>query len=353
MTNKATTLAIGILASLGTLQAVPQAPVQNTTGFTSITLTPGYNAVSISLVNTAVFSGGVITPSGVTGSSIVNVAGGTDLNMGAPLDAGKLYYLEILRVPGTVDCLGARFEVNVAATKLSANNTVTLNLGSPTNTATAVPDLSGCSFVIREHVTVLQVFGGQGNVLLQGATDPQNADQVLFFDRVSRSYRTYWLRNNSGVTQWRSLNPADADEYSGMPIRPGEGLLVLRRAGALTLRHTGTVRTTPFRHALPAGPALVSHGSPADRTPAMGDMTVAAGWKGTGSSGSADVVQIWDGTSFHSYWLRANTSGSTQEWRSVVPTDATDYTNANLLHGDEAMFINSRQAAQRLVDLRN
>lgn len=353
MIKKTAILAAGITAFWGTLQAVPHVPTLNTTGFTSIALTPGYNAVSISLVNTAVFSGAVLTPSGVTAPNLVNVSG-SGLDMGTPLNASKLYYLEVLgTLPGSPDCLGARFEVNVAATKASANNTVTINLGSPTNTSASVPDLSGCSFVIREHVTLLQVFGGAGNNLLHSATVTEDADRILFFDPATRTYRSYWLRNNAGASQWRSTNLTDTTEYSGLPIRPGEGLLVFRQStpGAVTLRHSGTVRRTPFRWVLPTGPSLVSHGAPADRTPATGDLIMEKGWKGTGSSGASDHFQIWNGMSFDSYWLRANAAGSVEQWRSTQPGNTTDYMNSGLLHGDKALFINSRQDAQRLVRL--
>lgn len=361
MTKKTALLAAGLIAFSGALHAVPHVPVLNTSGFTSIALTPGYNPVSISLVNAAMATSSVVTPNGITGTTVVRIAGGnpnftTPTNMGAALDANKLYYLEVVKTAvGSPDCLGARFELNVAATKTSANGTVTIDLASPTNTAAALPDLSGCSVVIREHVTVFQVFGGQGNALLQSATGPENADHILFFDPATKAYRTYWLRNNSGTLQWRSLSFTDTADYSGLPIRPGEGLFVYRQTspGAVTLRHYGMVRTTPFRWALPAGPSLVSHGAPADRTPTTSDMVTVKGWKGAGASGGADHFQIWGGSSFQAYWLRANASGSTQQWRSITPADTTDYMNSNLIHGDKAMFINSRQRAQRLVDLQN
>jgi hypothetical protein len=326
----------------------------NTVGFTSITLAGGYNPVSVSMVNRATLVGAVVTPSGMTGSG-VTVAGET-LNVGSRLDANKQYYLEITATtPSTLSSTGARFELDVAATKASEDDTITLDSSSPTNTITPLPDLSGCSFVVREHVTLAQVFGGLGNLLLHGSTAPSTADQIQFLDSALGDFSTYWLREESGgaIVQWRSLNGSDNTDYSTLPILPGVGVFVYRQpsAGAVTLRHTGHLRMTPFRRTLPQGFSLVSHEAPVDHTPSSGDMILTNGWKGAGAASAADQIQLWNGTGFDTYWFRANTSGSTQQWRSLSPADTTNYMTSPLLNGDKAILIRTQQpGAQHVVD---
>ena len=330
-----------------TTPAQPHASTVGVTGFTSITLGGGFNAVSVSLLNKNAFVGAVLSPNGQAGNVLTLV--GADLDFASLLTAGKSYYLEV-RSPGVN--AGARFEVDVAASRASANEKVTLLASSPTNTSTLIPNLSGCSVVIREHVTLSQVFGGLGNVLLQGGTASASADQVWFLNSATRAYKTYWLRVDDGgaTVEWRSLTLADTTDYSSLPIRPGVGVFVFRQSTTpLTLRHMGMVRQTPFLWALPQGFSLVSLHAPVDGSFASMNLVKAGGWKGGGSAAAADQLQIWNGTLFQTYWFRANYAGTTQEWRALSPADTTNYLNAPaLLHGDKAVIIHTQEVgAQR------
>ena len=340
--------AIAALSSLGFMHGQPHSSTVGITGFTSVTLNVGYNPVSISLLNRSAFVGAVATPTGQTGG--VLTLSGEDLNFNNLLTLGKAYYLEV-RSAG--ENAGDRFEVDVAATKASANAQVTLLASSPTNTATPIPDLSGLSVVIREHITLSKIFGGVGNVLLQGAAAAALADQVLFFDNATNSYVTYWLRvdNGGAIVEWRSLTPSDTTDYSSLPIRPGVGVFVFRQsATALTLRHLGMVRKDPYLWALPQGFSLVSQPAPVDNSFSSADMVKSNGWNGGGSATSADQVQVWNGTAFLPYWFRANHAGSVQEWRGFSPADMTNYLNTPaLLHGDKAVMIHTQQPTTRRV----
>lgn len=317
------------------------------TGFTSITLEAGFNAVSVSLLNKNTFVGAVVAPNGQTGNIIT--LDGSGLDFSSLLAAGKAYYLEVRSAAANA---GARFEVDVTATRASADERVTLSATSPTNTSSPIPDLSGCSVVIREHVTLSQVFGGAGNVLLDGGASSAAADQVLFLNTATQAYENYWLHvDNGGTTvEWRSLTLADTTDYSSLPIRPGSGVFVFRQSVVpLTLRHMGMVRKHPFRWALPQGFSLVSLPAPVDGSFASMDLNKAGGWSGGGSAAAADQVQIWNGTAFQAYWFRANHAGTVQEWRAFSPADPTNYLNTPaLLHGDKAVIIHTQGAgAQR------
>jgi len=315
-------------------------------GFTSLVLNPGYNAVAISLLNLDVIRGRIANPDGVSGNVVMTTS--TGVNLGAALKASKQYYLEVVgESVNNLGYVGERFEVDVAATIASANATITLKTSSPTNTISPVPDLSDYGFVVREHVTMAQVFGGTGNVKLSGSGLASSSDQVLFFDNATGGFTTYWFRANAQATDvsWRSTTDGDTTDYSNMAIRPGIGLFVYRQpsAGAITLTMAGAVRNTAFRNPLPAGYTLISPPAPMKHSPAVANMVAANGWKGSGSASAADQVHVWTGRAFDAYWFRANTTGTIQEWRNTNDADSANHMNDALFPSGKAIFVRKLQ----------
>lgn len=313
-------------------------------GFISIDVQPGYNAVGPNLVNASIFQGGVASTSG---STITYSTTGTTVNLSTVLNASKRYYLEITKPnPSAATYLGDVLEIDVAATIASANNVVTIKAASYNTLTTPLPDLTGYSAAIRPHVTIGQAFGTLGNILLKGAGSSGSADRVLFFDRASGGFTTYWFRANAGgtIAEWRSLDSADTTDYSSMSIEPGIGVFVVRQPGnpAVKISFLGSVRTNDLRKPLAQGFNLLAQAIPSNHSPAMLNMTKAGGFTGAGSSASADRILFYEPVtgSYTSFWFRANASGSIQEWRSTNPEDTTNYMNSTtFFDGAKAVFL--------------
>lgn len=346
------TRSLPLLATLLTLQTTGLAVTTSSSsapqGSNKVDITAGYTAASVAHLNPVVFATRVGNPNGVSGSTLTIAGTGSALT--GLLNVSKAYYLEaVTEGLNATGFVGERFEVDVAATLAANGSQIVLSTSSPTNTRATVPDLSDYSIVVREHVTLSQVFGGLGRVLLKGSGSASTADQVSFFDNATNSFQTYWLRANAGntVVQWRSLSASDATDYSNLPIRPGVGVFIYRQpsAGPTSLRLEGLVRMNAFKMPLPAGFSLISPPQPIPFSPALGDMLKTNGWTGSGSASTADQVNLWTGTGFDSYWFNANVSGSIQKWLSTNAANTTDSMNdATFFKAGQAIMVQKQSA---------
>lgn len=336
-----------LMAGMGLLMTATspgQTANTNPVGFVTLSIQPGYNAIGPAMVNPPVFQS---TVAGATGSSITFSQGATAVNLAGLLQPNTRYFVEISG-PGTnfATYVGDVMEVDVAATIASANNVLTVKLAGFNTLNAPLPDLTGYSAMIRPHVTIGQVFGTLGNILLKGSGSAGSSDQVLFYDRATGGFTAYWFRANAGgtIAQWRSLDGADTTDYSTLPIEPGAGVFVLRQAAnpAVDISFTGAVRTNDLQQPLASGFNLVAPALPVGHSPAMLKMNVAGGFIGAGSAGSADQILFLDPATggYATYWFRANGSGSVQQWRSLDASNPMDYMNdTTLFEGTKAMFI--------------
>lgn len=342
-----------ISMSLGAISVSAETTVETKpVGYTTLEINPGYNAVSVSMVHEPILTAVVAETYGESEDTIP-MAETSPANIGDLLVSTKKYYIEVIGVGSkTVNYVGDRFEVDVAGTIASANRELKILPGDATNTKAELPDLSGYEILIREHMTLAQVFGGLGNMKLKGAGSIASADHIRLYDRASGDFITYWLRANAQETsvQWiKASTPADlVTDYSNMPIRPGVGLFVYRLTSRalVNIRHKAGVRTTPFRQPLPVGFSFLSNPIPVDHSPFKRLMNVANGFKGAGSVASADLVRQWNGTDYNQYYLRANANATIQEWRSTNASDTALYQNVtDFFHGDHSFFIYKQVAA--------
>lgn len=336
------------LASFSCLAA--QESVSDPVGFTTLDLPTGLSEVSISIVNPAILTSRVAATAGVSGN-VITLGQGAPANVAPRFDPTKKYYLEITGA-GAYDLgyVGDRFEVDVAATIASANNTLTVQTPSITNTMETVPNLSDYRLLVREHVTMFQVFGGLGKMLMKGSPSLTASDQVHFFDNATNLWVLYWLRSNAAATivQWRHMDANDTTDYTHMPIPPGVGVYVHRQpsAGPLKLYHVGAIRTNPFRQPLPAGKSLLSHPVPVDHSITQRQMFRYNGFTGTASYSAADQIHILrSALLYDGYYYRANASGSVQEWRNVEQADTAPYHNVpDFFKANRSFFIKKMTA---------
>jgi hypothetical protein len=256
-------------------------------------------------------------------SSALTVSGSS--NVGALLTSTEPYYVEVKS--GASE--GARLDVDVAATIAAANGTVVVNTASVNNTdslSTISAGLAGASFALRKHVTLDDVGKSITGLTAGGAGV---GDEILLLDAASGGFQTY-LRRSS--TSWRDANNTTVNT---LPIAPGTGIIVNKRAVAGSLTTSGSVRANNFSLNTVAGYQLITLGYPLDRSPNdIGADVAANGWT-SGSSGDSFMLLNSAG-GFDRYLYRNATS-----WRDANNTTVT--TTKFLVSGDS--YVLFRNAA--------
>lgn len=308
MTNLAA--ALTLITSLGSVQAQTSS-YSDIVGYETKALPANtYTSIGINLMNPDLLVSSIASAS----STALSVSGSS--NVGALLTSTEPYYVEIKS--GSAE--GARLDVDVAATIAAANGTIVINAASYNNTdplSSISGSLAGASVALRKHVTLNDV-GASITGLTAGASG--TGDEILLLDAASGGFQTY-LRRSS--TTWRDANNTTVNT---LPIPPGTGIIVNKRAVAGSLTTTGSVRANNFALNTVAGYQLVTLGYPLDRSPNdIGADNVANGWT-SGVTGDSFMLLNSAG-GFDKYLFRTSTS-----WRDANNTTVT--TTKFLVSGD-------------------
>jgi len=232
------------------------------------------------------FTGTADAGSPLNAINVTGSAGGA--NVAAVLAAGQCVFVEVISGPME----GHRFAVNAAG---SNADTIALTPGSPLNTQTPIPDLSGAAFVVRSAWMFNDLFP---SALFQSGVDPNSADNLLSFNPDTQQWTTYYLADTGGS----GIYWVDSSDGAPLPanqnarcIDPCEGLFVHRRGAALAVPTFGVVRENDFACPLPAGYALLGGGYPMDQSYTGRGMTIANGFDGDMDLRMADQVLFWAG----------------------------------------------------------
>lgn len=310
-------------------------------GAVMFTIEPGYNPIGITFVNQHVDAGLISSNTG----TVITVSAAAN-NIGSKLDSEKSYYLEITgRGDGEPSAYeGDRFELAVTSTISSANNTITIDTAFSGNTIPgALPNLAGCTYVIRPHLTIKQVFGTGETAKLNGTNSQTTADKVHLYPSGSSSFVTYWYAKAGSVDQWRQgSTPSDS-----VRILPGTGVFVQRLEQTSTdVIIAGAIRTNHFAQPLTAGLNFVAEGRPLASSPSSRQMldTGATPWNGTNSVTTADRIIMWDGETWNDvYWYAK--AGAINDWLNTATGTAGRYKDEAFLAHTESYFIFRQQAA--------
>jgi len=302
--------ALTLIASLGSVQAQTSS-YSDIVGYETKALPANtYTSIGINLMNPDLLVSSITS----TSSTALSVSGSS--NVGALLTSTEPYYVEIKS--GSAE--GARLDVDVAATIAAANGTILINAASYNNTdllSSISGSLAGASVALRKHVTLNDV-GASITGLTAGSSG--TGDEILLLDAASGGFQTY-LRRSS--TTWRDANNTTVNT---LPIPPGTGIIVNKRAVAGSLTTTGSVRANNFALNTVAGYQLVTLGYPLDRSPNdIGADNVANGWT-SGVTGDSFMLLNSAG-GFDKYLFRTATS-----WRDANNTTVT--TTKFLVSGD-------------------
>jgi len=313
-------LAIGGAFATSSLSA--QTVTTNPVGAVTTSLNTGLTLVGLTMVNPASYTG-VVTANTVTQITTTSAA-----NFQSLLSSSDLYYVEI--TSGLYE--GDRFDVDTAATVAAAGSVLTLKSDSSNNTVALIADvLNGSSFVVRKHIT-LNSLSASVSPAFAGNNSAGSADQVIFYDRVSSSFKTYFLRSDN-IT-WRQTGFQDSVGASTV-IPPGVGVFIRRANGATTLTQVGEVRTNDFALPLYSGLSLLASGYPITYSPSALNATATTGWFGSNSASSADQIITFSNATngYSTFFLRSD--GLT--WRQTGFQD--DVASAQLISFDTGFWV--------------
>jgi hypothetical protein len=175
-----------------------------------------------------------------------------------------------------------------------------LNLATGTN---------GTSFEIIPGDTLGTFFGTTNTLVLQGATDPQQADIVQVWGGaawLNFYYNTTWQR-------WaRDTDLISDPSRNSFLLRADRGVMITRRgATALELAVTGRVLNTPQRafHTR-SDNALTFLATMQASDTTLGGLALQSGtrslnWKGDADAANADILLVWSGATWFSFFYNS------------------------------------------------
>lgn len=315
-------LGAAFTASSLSAQSVSTAPV----GAVTKTINVGLNSVGITLLNPDL----VVASASANTATSITLTGVT--NVGALLTAGLPFYVEA--VSGPLE--GERFDVDTAATIASANGIVTLATSANNTFALAADNAVGTQFALRKHVNLAQVQSFFTTPLV-GSNTAGSADQIWILNAAGTAFAQYYLR--ADLTTWR-LTTGATNVANTVIVPPGTGIIIQKRTAAATLVSTGGVRVNDFAMPLAVGLSFRAPAYPINFTPASLGGTVANGWTGNNTSGSADQLRVLNaaGSAFNAYYLRADGTS----WR--LTTGATNVATTELFSYDSGFMVSRKSA---------
>ena len=255
--------------------------------------------------------------------SVLNVAtsAGTS-SLVTQFTSGRHYFIEVY----SGDNAGQRFEIDEGA---STATTIALDAASTHNTLTSIPaNLAGDRVVIREHHTLNDLFP---STQFTSTNDPVTADRLLFYNRGTAGYDTYWLATNGGSPKWLRIGDATLADMGGRIIDPSEGWFTHPKGGAQTVVWNGMVRANAFATPLLAGSNFIGTGYPMDQSPAMRGISTGAGFSGNRNPLLADQLLFWKGyastqaMAYFNHFLLS--TGALEQWTEIGNASLTNENN--------------------------
>lgn len=201
---------------------------------------------------------------------------------------GNACYVEILS--GT----NAGVILDIATTSVSPTKTITTVQNLPAGTPASV------SFRIRKHWTLSSLFGATN----QGGLFPgsnSTADQVQLLDPATGGFETYFYSSGGkpGIG-WRKIGGGSSDQKDQV-IYPDEGIVFQRQqVNPVSLVVMGSVKTGKTSTPIAAGINVVGNMYAASLT--LNDSGLASSGISQGSSATADLVMLFNGSGYDSYY---------------------------------------------------
>lgn len=310
-----------------------------TSGWATRSIATACQSCSQPFLNCPVFTGSV---DGVIGSalSVINSVGAG--NLAAQFTSGRHYYVEVM----AGDHEGHRFEINEAA---STSNSIVIDTANTRNTlGSSLPvTLAGDQVVVREHYRINELFVPDD---FSGTLSPATADRLLFHDRVSGTFTTYWLFTHplSGLSNWVEVTDASLTDAGDRVLDVCEGMFVHPKGSAMSLVFTGQVRSNDLAWPLVAGAVFTGNGWPLDMSPTTRKMLITDGFTGNRSPTAADRIQLWTADEnptaegYTSYYLL--NAASMQRWVRHADASVSNQDSIGLFKILRGQFVQPRTA---------
>jgi uncharacterized repeat protein (TIGR01451 family) len=273
------------------------------------------------------------TAGGFTSNSI-DLAGSLGAtSLATLLRDGRQFYAEMLTGPYA----GYWSEVDELASDGS-----TLRIAASGNAGSLpspLPDVTGQRLRVVPHRR-LQDEVPAASVL--STNNPSTATRLLFFERQTQQYQSFWAFANAGSPFWALVggNLADQGQRS---LPPAEGMLLQARADGLQTVAIGQVSDRPLVLRLNAGYQLLGSPWPLAQSPIGRAMTGDNHFTGSGNASTSDQFLLWAGDSnpgasgYQTYYFLK--SGPFSQW--TLQGDATLQNRGllNLLLPSRAVFV--------------
>jgi uncharacterized protein (TIGR02597 family) len=203
-----------------------------------------------------------------------------------------------------------------------ANSATTITAGSDLSGRVS----SGDSYLVKEHITLADIFGADNSSGLQTGGDSSSSDRIYVMSSDGAgTYATYYYQTDElgflGGDGWRK--PGDSlSDMSDVIVGPDDGMIVARsELGDVEIVVSGSVNLIDHQRGLPAGFSLVSYPFPVDVTfDESGIYSSSNGYVSGGDSSSSDLVYVLgsDG-SFQTFYRQTDELGflGGDGWRTV------------------------------------
>jgi len=276
-------------------------------------LPPGPSYVGVPLLRPALFSGKINQADPSNFRVQVNSYPPIDFTTVPGWGTGPCF-MEVSSAPADSSLEGERYEVDPVRT-LEEKGYVVLK-SSPYNTR---PDLSsglsGASFSIHPHWTLVTLFGSATTTALGKGWSAAASDEIRLYDPTAKSgYRSFFscTGDAKNLPGWRLTTNRMGPEQSETVVPPGYGMILLRnRANHLTFTVTGEPRTHAFRFPLRAGMNLLAPGHMKDFSLQGLSAVSANGFVAGSAPAGSDQVRILVGQRMETFAFLA---GSPSQW---------------------------------------
>lgn len=199
---------------------------------------------------------------------------------------------------------------------------ITVQAGQDVTAALPVAPNVGDEFIVYQLETIGSIFGAANTAGLLGGGTAGAADIVYLEDG---GVLTGYFYKDAGVggIGWRLATNSGSANQDGVVIKPGRGVLVIRKAGGnpVSIRFSGESMIGSEKPTVVTGFNLITN--PFGKSTTLGDSFLKDYITGGGSSGSADLVYLESAGVLTAYFYKNAGVGGTG-WRIAGTSTPAD-----------------------------
>jgi hypothetical protein len=199
---------------------------------------------------------------------------------------------------------------------------ITAQSGQDVTAGLATAPNVGDEFVIYRLETIGSIFGAANTAGLLGGGSAGAADIIYLED--AGVLTGYFYKNTAlGGMGWRLATNSASANQDGVVIKPGRGVLVIRKAGGnpVSIRFSGESMIGNEKPTVVTGFNLITN--PFGKSTTLGDSFLKDYVTGGGNAGAADLVYLENAGVLTAYFYKNTTLGGTG-WRIAGTTTPAD-----------------------------